>query len=226
MGGSVFISYASKDLQIAERICVGLERRGLTCWMAGRNVEPGENFAEAIPRAIAAARVMIVVFSAHANNSAEIQKELALADRNGLAVIPARIANIEPTNAFSYQLVTRQWVDMFRDWDASLSRLASRVMNVIGAKSAPEPARAPGKVTAPIPPPNKPPGPAGVAVAPSRRRRLSLVMLGSAALIGAMGLGWFVFSSGDPPISLPKSFAEQTKPPASSNCQTYQVWCH
>ena len=103
----VFISHSSKDLTVAQRICTALENRGLNCWVADRDVGPGENYQRAIVRAIRAAKVMVVVFTENANNSAEVEKELALASKLGLSVIPARVENVDPSEAFVYELATR-----------------------------------------------------------------------------------------------------------------------
>ena len=46
MSAPIFISFSSKDQEIAETICQVLEARGLDCWIAARDVRPGENFQE------------------------------------------------------------------------------------------------------------------------------------------------------------------------------------
>jgi ammonium transporter, Amt family len=91
--------------------------------MAGRDVEPGENYQEAIVRAIRAAKVMVLVFTDNANNSAEIKKELALASHYNTMVIPARVEDILPSEAFAYELATRQWIDLFDNWEEEMERL-------------------------------------------------------------------------------------------------------
>ena len=88
MIAQVFLSHSSKDQKAARTICAALENRGLKCWIASRDVGPGENFQEAIVRAIRTAKVMVLVFTSHANNSDEIKKELVLASQNRLAIIP------------------------------------------------------------------------------------------------------------------------------------------
>ena len=40
-----------------------LERHGLACWVASRDIGPGENFQEAIVKAIRSARAMVLVFT-------------------------------------------------------------------------------------------------------------------------------------------------------------------
>ena len=52
MSASVFISYASQDQKVANTLCKALEGRGFSCWIASRNIAPGENFQIAIVRAI------------------------------------------------------------------------------------------------------------------------------------------------------------------------------
>lgn len=91
MSALIFVSHSSKDREIAGTVCKALERRGLTCWIANRDVGPGENFQEEIVKAIRDAKVMVLVFTENANNSDEIKKELALASRYKLVVIPARV---------------------------------------------------------------------------------------------------------------------------------------
>ena len=60
---------------------------------------------------------MVLVFSRNANDSAEIKKELALASEYRIIVIPVRAEDIVPTGAFKYELATRQWVDLFANWE-------------------------------------------------------------------------------------------------------------
>jgi TPR repeat protein len=130
MAATVFLSYASKDQKTAETICQALEGRGLECWMAVRNVHPGENFQEAIVRAIRAAKVMLFVFSANSNNSDEVKKEIALAGKEKVFVIPIRVEDVIPNEALAYEFATRQWIDLFRDWDFALEQLATQIVAV------------------------------------------------------------------------------------------------
>jgi hypothetical protein len=117
MSADIFISHSSKDADIAKTICGALEKRGLACWIASRDVAPGQNFQEAIVLAIRAVKVMVLVFSDNANNSDEIKKELALANRYNLVVIPARVEDVVPSPAFELELSTRQWINLFEDWE-------------------------------------------------------------------------------------------------------------
>jgi NACHT domain len=58
-----------------------------------------------------ACRVLILVFSEHANDSDHVQREVAKAFSSGLAVIPFRIKDVLPSQSLSYFLETVQWLD-------------------------------------------------------------------------------------------------------------------
>jgi hypothetical protein len=126
----IFVSYSSKDSKIANRICAALEAKGFACWIASRDINPGENFGEAIVKAIRAAKLMLLVFTQNANNSDEIKKELVLAGHNRLIVVPVRVEDVVPGGAFAYELATRQWIDLFDDWDRAMERLASWIKTI------------------------------------------------------------------------------------------------
>jgi hypothetical protein len=150
----IFITYSSKDQKVARTICTALENRGLICWISSRNVKPGQNYQEQIVRAIRASRVMVLVFTVNANNSNEIKKELALASQNNLVVIPVRIEDVAPNEAFAYEFATRQWIDLFEDWEKSMAELVELIAAILD--DAPAGDRA-----------NAAPGPTGNAAAPA-----------------------------------------------------------
>ena len=131
MDPKIFITYSSKDEKVARTICTALENRGLTCWISSRNVKPGQNYQEQIVKAIRAAKIMVLVFTTNANNSNEIKKELSLASQNNLIIIPVRIEDVPPNEAFAYEFATRQWIDFFGDWENSVTRLVELIATSI-----------------------------------------------------------------------------------------------
>lgn len=127
MAKKVFISHSSKDNKVATAVCTALESRGHSCWMSSRDIKPGENFQGSIVRAIREAGVMVLVFSSNANNSEEIKKEMALASQSRKMVIPVRAEDVTPSEDFTYELATRQWIDMFIDWETAIEKLSQQV---------------------------------------------------------------------------------------------------
>jgi len=69
MAAEVFISYSSKDKQIADAVCHYLEEKSLRCWIAPRDIPHGREWADVIVDAISESRVVVLVFSASANDS-------------------------------------------------------------------------------------------------------------------------------------------------------------
>jgi hypothetical protein len=75
--------------------------------------------------------VMLLVFTANANNSDEIKKELVLAGRHQVTVVPVRVEDVVPNDAFSYEFATRQWVDLYKNWEQEIELLSTRLEHVL-----------------------------------------------------------------------------------------------
>lgn len=127
MSADIFVSFASQDSKIAQTICTALETRGFKCWIASRDIMPGENFQSTIVRAIRSAKVLLLVFSSNSNRSDEMTKELALASQQKLIVVPLRVENVTPSDAFAYEFATRQWIDLFANWEDAMNHLRARL---------------------------------------------------------------------------------------------------
>jgi tetratricopeptide (TPR) repeat protein len=136
---SVFVSYATADRKQALQVTKAIEQRGTKCWISCRDVEPGENYQEAIVRSIREAPAMVLVFSEAANNSDEIKKELSLASRYHIPLMALRIEDVEPSDAFAYELSTRQWIDAFEGWDKSIDALVQSLDGISGVPATRRP---------------------------------------------------------------------------------------
>jgi hypothetical protein len=111
MAHDVFISYSNMDKPIADAICAHLEGRGIRCWIAPRDILPGEDWPSAITNAISQSRVMVLVFSASSNSSDDVSRELMLAANHKLVIVPFKIENIEPEPGKQYYLARTHWLD-------------------------------------------------------------------------------------------------------------------
>jgi len=52
MAHDVFISYSSEDKNVADAVCGTLEKQDVRCWIASRDVPPGQSWPAAIVKAI------------------------------------------------------------------------------------------------------------------------------------------------------------------------------
>src|ERR1700728_4113446 len=91
VGNSVFVSYASQDAAVANAIVENLERRGLKCWIAPRDVKPVAQYADAIVRAINEAKAVVLVLSASAAASSHVAREVERAGSKHKPIIAFRI---------------------------------------------------------------------------------------------------------------------------------------
>jgi hypothetical protein len=131
MAEYVFISHSSKDKAVADATCALLEQRGIRCWLAPRDIRPGANWGGSIVQAIRGAKIMVLIFSSHANASPQIKREVERAVHFGATVIPMRIENVYPEDDLEYFLGTPHWLDAFSPpLDKHLDTLAKAVAEI------------------------------------------------------------------------------------------------
>jgi TolB-like protein/tetratricopeptide (TPR) repeat protein len=107
----VFISYASQDAAVAAALVEALERHGVRCWIAPRDVKAGALYADAIARAISGAKAFVLVLSESAISSSHVGKEIERASSKKRPIIALRIDAAPLTPALEYFLSESQWVE-------------------------------------------------------------------------------------------------------------------
>jgi hypothetical protein len=128
MAFDAFISYSHTDKATADAACATLERAGIRCWIAPRDVPPGSQWAGAIIGGIDQCRVMVLIFSSHANASNQIHREVERAASKGIPIIPLRIEDANPTSSLEYFLGSIHWLDALTPpLEKHLQRLAETV---------------------------------------------------------------------------------------------------
>ena len=113
MRRDVFVSYSQPDRDCAYELTHQLETRGFSVWIAPRDVSPAAEWAEEIIDAIAAARVMVLVFSASSNTSPQVRREVERAVHKGVRILPFRIDDVLPSRSLEYFLSSQHWLDGF-----------------------------------------------------------------------------------------------------------------
>jgi TolB-like protein len=132
-----FISYASADGAVAETVCSALERTGVRCWIAPRDVTPGELYATSIVHAIDSTRVLVLILSQHAADSAHVFREIERASSKRHAILSFRIDKAPLPEGLEYFLNTSQWLDASSTQvDQALPRLVEAVRHALGAPAA------------------------------------------------------------------------------------------
>jgi hypothetical protein len=141
---SVFISHASKNFAIADELRALLEKQGISCWIAPRDILASSSYGEEIVLAIEACSVTVLVLTEDANKSRAVANELELSFAKEKVIIPIRIKNLKPSSQIEFYVSNAQWIDAF------YTPLKQRVNDIIAVVLAVE-----QNTKIPSPPPEK-----------------------------------------------------------------------
>jgi hypothetical protein len=212
MGHDVFISYSSHDKKVADAACALLEQRGHRCWVAPRDILSGMEWGKAIVDGIRGARVFVLIFSANANRSPQVNREVERAVSTGTPIIPFRIEDVAPSDSLEYFISNQHWLDALTPpLQRHLGHLADVVARLLGAEPQ-----------------------AGPAASPAVRRNPSPRWWagGIAAAIGlaAIMLLWRLSGASEPAAPLPSSSltpnaAHSPSATAPDRAWLYGRWC-
>jgi TPR repeat protein len=133
MAHDVFISHSAKDKPTADAVCAMLESNGVRCWIAPRDVTAGMEWSECIIDAIGECKIMVLVFTTHANDSSQIRREVERAVNHGVAVLPFRIEDVVPGKALEYFIGNVHWLDALTPpLETHLRNLSVTVKTLLG----------------------------------------------------------------------------------------------
>jgi adenylate cyclase len=134
---TVFISCASQDTAVAEAVVGALERAGLKCWIAPRDVVPGALYADEIVRAINEAQVVVLILSEQAVASPHVGKEIERASSKRRRIVALRTDSVSLPRAFEYFLSESQWIDVgSAGIDAAVAKLVEAVRRYLDSAAA------------------------------------------------------------------------------------------
>ena len=180
----LFVSHVTEDRVAALEIVGELERRGIPCWIAPRNIEPGKPFDDEIAAALDRCRAMLLVFSDQCNESEYIRREVTVAGESHKVIIPFRIEDAQPRRGLRVRLSDLHWLDGFVSHERAIEELARRFGPGDGtAETVPTRASTAGTTA---------PHPSGPAVASPARpapttassgRRITVVVAGVLAVV-------------------------------------------
>jgi hypothetical protein len=133
MGKDVFISYSKQDISTATMVCSKLETRGITCWIAPRDITPGVDFDEAILDGIDDSNSLLLILSSASNTSRFVQSEVNRAFSKGKSIFTFLIDDILPSRQLELYLARQQWLDGFSPpIEQKIDRLANAVLSLMG----------------------------------------------------------------------------------------------
>jgi hypothetical protein len=224
MAHDVFLSHSAQNREVADAVCAALEKAGIRCWVAPRDVRPGRSFPGEITRAIQQSKVMLLIFSGHSNNSEQVLREVQLATDSRLPIIRFRIEDVALTDDLRYFLSTPHWLDALTPplsnhiarLELAIKELLGQSVEVTGKNVVGEDAPAAAPPVAPtMPPPLPIAAPVREkreAVAPRSSNPWPLLAIG-AVVVFAVIIGLIFALARQPKASKPQ--ASTTPPPAA-----------
>lgn len=140
MSHQIFISYCTEDTAVAESVCNALEEAGVMCWMAPRDVRPGENWGRSIIKAIGSSKLMVLIFSGHTNSSRHVNNEIERAVSHRVTIMPFRIEKVQPSEDLELFISSCHWLDAYTPpLEPKIAQLVTAVRSVLGTDTAAQP---------------------------------------------------------------------------------------
>ena len=202
MSHDVFISHSSIDKSIADAVTAALEQEQIRCWIAPRDILPGESWGGSIVEAIETSKIMVIIFSSHSNDSKQVMREVERAVQKDVVVVPFRVENVQPSRDMEYFLSATHWLDAISpEMDVHLRDLTTTVHALMNKASA-SPSSTTSSVT-----------PQPVAVKAPTKARSKLPMLASiVGLLAIVAAGfWFFGGSSEQTASSGKASSKSAE---------------
>ena len=163
----VFISYSSKDFSQAETVRNILEKNGIPCWMAPRDIPGGSNYTKEIPLAIRGCQVFVLILSQNAQDSHWVLKELDSAVNAGKVILPFMLEDCQLNDEFNFLLTGAQRYAAYQKKMEAMETLISRIRAVTATGTTAPAEEAPAPEAPASTPVKAAAGYAGFAVCPA-----------------------------------------------------------
>lgn len=123
----IFISYSRKDDEKARGICGLLNEMDIAYWIDINGVFSGANFKEEIVNAISSSEIVLFLSSKNSNSSANVAKEISIADKCQKIIIPVRLDNSAMNPKIEYDLAGIDFVDLFSFDKKNITKLKNAI---------------------------------------------------------------------------------------------------
>lgn len=126
---------------MAQELCALLESRGVRCWIAPRNIDPGAEYADEIVRGIRSCDALILVATPAAIASNNVLNELEQAHKADKTIFTVMVGKPQITPRFDYYIARLHWIESA---NGAMGDVATRLADVMtGHKAWPDVATPP-----------------------------------------------------------------------------------
>ena len=130
----VFISYSTKNSDVANKIRYALEQNGLQCWIAPRNIQPGTVYIDAIADAIRSTKIVVLIFSEFSQASKYVNNEINMAYSHNKPLLSVNIDDSLPKEDMEYYLKVTQWLPTSPDSKEDLKKVVENALELCKQK--------------------------------------------------------------------------------------------
>ena len=113
----VFISYSTRNSDVANKVCYVLEKNNLKCWMAPRDILSGRSYVDEIAEAIKSTKIVVLVYSKYSQDSKYVNNELSMAYSHNKDILSFNIDDSLPEREMEYYLKVTEWLAAFPNPD-------------------------------------------------------------------------------------------------------------
>ena len=133
----VFISFSTRDTEVAEKVYDYLTQRDINCWICTRSLKAGDDWAAKITEAISECKIFLIVYSSNAAESNQIPHEIGLASSRSKILIPYRIDDTPLSGSFEYHLMNSHWIQAdIAHGDFKLDSMYEIMAGILGKDTA------------------------------------------------------------------------------------------
>ncbi len=129
---SVFISYSSKQYEIAKTVFDYLTRNGISCWMAPDSIPIGSDYQEEIPIALSNISSLILLLTKDVEESRWVKKEVGTAVGANKKILPIQLEPFELGQSFRFLLEGEQIKQV---WKVETMQWLKQIKNEVEEKS-------------------------------------------------------------------------------------------
>lgn len=120
----LFISYSSKDKELADSIQTKLTERGVPCWMAPASISPGSDYARDIPVALKNCSAFLLILTDKSQQSIWVPKELGMALDLKKMIFPLHTDDSQISLAFQFFFENVQLIEAQNHLDTVLDTIS------------------------------------------------------------------------------------------------------
>ena len=117
----VFVSYSRKDSQKTEELISFLKRKNLHVWRDTDKITGGDNYKAHIYDAITQSKCLIFVSSVNSNQSENVVKEIGIAVKNHVPIIPIWLDSSPYHKEIAYDITNIDYLPF--DGEKSLAKI-------------------------------------------------------------------------------------------------------